>query len=69
MKEEHEALLAGEMSGHIFFADRYYGFDDAIYAAARMSKDRGQSGKPCRASSSTDVPQTVDAGAAPRLPR
>lgn len=35
MKEEH-ALLAGEMSGHMFFADRYYGFDDAIYAARRM---------------------------------
>lgn len=35
MKEEN-ALLAGEMSGHIFFADRYYGFDDAIYAAARV---------------------------------
>jgi len=30
------ALLAGEMSGHIFFADRYFGFDDAIYAAARI---------------------------------
>lgn len=30
------ALLAGEMSGHIFFAHRYYGFDDAIYAAARL---------------------------------
>jgi phosphomannomutase/phosphoglucomutase len=27
MKEEH-AELAGEMSGHMFFADRYYGFDD-----------------------------------------
>jgi phosphomannomutase / phosphoglucomutase len=35
MKEEN-ALLAGEMSGHIFFADRYYGFDDALYAAARL---------------------------------
>lgn len=35
MKEEG-ALLAGEMSGHIFFNDRYYGFDDAIYAAARL---------------------------------
>ncbi len=35
MKEER-ALLAGEMSGHIFFKDRYYGFDDAIYAAARL---------------------------------
>jgi phosphomannomutase/phosphoglucomutase len=35
MKEEG-ALLAGEMSGHMFFADRYYGYDDAIYAAARL---------------------------------
>ena len=35
MKEEN-ALLAGEMSGHIFFADRYYGYDDAIYAAIRL---------------------------------
>ncbi|CAA7620187.1 Phosphomannomutase [Candidatus Terasakiella magnetica] len=30
------APLAGEMSGHIFFADRYYGFDDALYAAIRL---------------------------------
>ena len=35
MKEEN-ALLAGEMSGHMFFADRYYGFDDAVYAARRL---------------------------------
>jgi phosphomannomutase/phosphoglucomutase len=35
MKQE-KALLAGEMSGHIFFAHRYYGYDDAIYAAARV---------------------------------
>jgi phosphomannomutase/phosphoglucomutase len=35
MKEE-KASLAGEMSGHIFFADRYFGFDDAIYAALRV---------------------------------
>ena len=35
MKEEH-ALLAGEMSGHLFFADRYFGYDDAIYASARL---------------------------------
>ncbi len=34
MKEE-KALLAGEMSGHMFFNDRWYGFDDAIYAGAR----------------------------------
>jgi phosphomannomutase len=30
--------LAGEMSGHIFFADRYFGFDDALYAAVRLIK-------------------------------
>ena len=30
------APLAGEMSGHVFFADRWYGFDDAIYSAARL---------------------------------
>jgi phosphomannomutase/phosphoglucomutase len=35
MKEEG-AVLAGEMSGHIFFADRYFGFDDAIYASCRL---------------------------------
>ena len=34
--KETGALLAGEMSGHIFFADRYYGFDDACYAGARL---------------------------------
>ena len=35
MKEEN-AILAGEMSGHTFFRDRYYGFDDAIYAGCRI---------------------------------
>ena len=35
MKEEH-AVLAGEMSGHMFFADRYFGYDDAIYASCRL---------------------------------
>ena len=33
---ELKAPLAGEMSGHIFFADRYYGFDDAVYVAVRL---------------------------------
>ncbi len=45
MKDE-DALLAGEMSGHMFFADRYYGFDDAVYAARRLveivAKKQGQ---------------------------
>ena len=34
--QETNALLAGEMSGHVCFADEYYGFDDAIYAACRI---------------------------------
>ena len=33
---ETRAPLAGEMSGHIFFGDRYYGYDDALYAAVRL---------------------------------
>ena len=33
---ETRSPLAGEMSGHIFFADKYYGYDDAIYAALRL---------------------------------
>ncbi|MBF6571228.1 MAG: phosphomannomutase/phosphoglucomutase [Candidatus Binataceae bacterium] len=34
--KEERAALAGEMSGHMFFADRYYGFDDAIYSSFRL---------------------------------
>lgn len=34
--EETGALLAGEMSGHVFFKERWYGFDDALYSAARL---------------------------------
>ena len=44
MKEE-KALLAGEMSGHMFFADRYFGYDDAIYASARLLEILSDSGK------------------------
>lgn len=40
-----EAELAGETSGHIFFADRWYGFDDAIYAACRLLEYVAESGK------------------------
>ncbi len=46
--KETRAALAGEMSGHLFFADRYFGYDDAIYAACRiveilkrLKKERG----------------------------
>lgn len=45
MKEEH-AELAGEMSGHMFFADRYYGYDDALYAACRLLEIVANSGQP-----------------------
>jgi phosphomannomutase/phosphoglucomutase len=48
MKEEH-AELAGEMSGHMFFADRYFGYDDALYAACRLMEIVAQSGKPMSA--------------------
>lgn len=34
--KESGAILAGEMSGHMFFADRFFGFDDAVYAGARV---------------------------------
>ena len=34
--KETNAILAGEMSGHTFFKDRYYGFDDAVYAGCRI---------------------------------
>lgn len=39
------ALLAGEMSGHIFFRDRYYGYDDALYAALRLLELVSRSGR------------------------
>ena len=42
---ETGALLAGEMSGHICFADNYYGFDDAIFAACRVLQIVAQSNK------------------------
>jgi len=45
MREE-SAEVAGEMSGHIFFADRYLGFDDAIYASARLFEILGHSDRP-----------------------
>ena len=48
MKEE-KAELAGEMSGHMFFADRYYGYDDALYAACRLMEIVARSGKPLSA--------------------
>src|SRR5690606_12147180 len=48
MKEEH-AVLAGEMSGHMFFADGYYGYDDALYAGLRLVDIVSRSGRPLSA--------------------
>lgn len=42
--EKHGALLGGEVSGHLFFADRYHGFDDGIYALLRVLELRQQHG-------------------------
>lgn len=36
--KEVKSVLAGEMSGHMYFADRYYGYDDGIYAACRLAE-------------------------------
>ncbi len=44
--KETGALLAGEMSGHIFFKERWYGFDDALYAAARLLEILVEQSKP-----------------------
>jgi phosphomannomutase/phosphoglucomutase len=57
MKEE-KAVLAGEMSGHLFFADRYFGYDDAIYAAARLLEILSQTGQKL-SDLLADVPRTV----------
>jgi phosphomannomutase/phosphoglucomutase len=57
MKEE-AAEVAGEMSGHIFFSDRYLGFDDAIYASARLFEILAGSDRPLSAMLS-DLPPVV----------
>ena len=62
------APLAGEMSGHIFFADAFYGFDDALYCGLRLLEHRGQpQGEPGRHARRA-APAGQHAGAALRLP-
>jgi len=56
MKEER-AELAGEMSGHMFFADRYFGYDDAIYASCRLLEILSTTGKKV-SELLADVPKT-----------
>src|SRR5207248_11572844 len=55
--QELQAELAGEMSGHMFFADRYYGFDDAIYAACRLLEIVSRCSQPL-SSQLSDLPAT-----------
>jgi phosphomannomutase/phosphoglucomutase len=47
--KETGALLAGELSGHIFFADRFYGFDDATYAGCRILEILSNTDRPLSA--------------------
>ena len=55
--KETNAALAGEMSGHIFFADRFYGFDDATYAGARVLEILSKTDKPL-SDLLSDIPPT-----------
>jgi phosphomannomutase / phosphoglucomutase len=57
LKQEN-AALAGEMSGHMFFNDRYYGFDDAIYASLRLLEILGHEGRGL-AALLADLPKTT----------
>lgn len=55
--KEIKAVFAGEMSGHMFFADEYYGFDDALYAAGRLLRILSHSAVPL-SQLLADVPKT-----------
>ncbi len=57
--KETKAALAGEMSGHIFFADRYFGYDDAIYAAVRVLEIVAQNKNKPLSALLSDLPKTV----------
>lgn len=48
-RAEEKAPLAGEMSGHIFYEDNYYGFDDALYACLRLLEYVGRQSEPVSA--------------------
>jgi phosphomannomutase / phosphoglucomutase len=55
--QEEQAVLAGEMSGHLFFADGYFGYDDAIYASCRLLQILDRAGAPL-SSLLADLPTT-----------
>jgi phosphomannomutase/phosphoglucomutase len=56
--KEIGAQMAGEMSGHLFFADRYFGYDDAVYAGARLLEILSHTDQPL-SELLADVPPTV----------
>jgi phosphomannomutase/phosphoglucomutase len=56
--KETGAALAGEMSGHIFFENRWYGFDDAVYAGARLLEILSNEPRPL-STLLDDVPKTA----------
>jgi phosphomannomutase/phosphoglucomutase len=56
--KETAALLAGEMSGHMFFQERYFGYDDAIYASLRLLEILANSGQPL-SELLADLPKSV----------
>jgi phosphomannomutase / phosphoglucomutase len=57
--KEKDAALAGEMSGHIFFAHRFFGFDDALYAGARLLEILSNTDAPL-SSLLADLPPTIN---------
>ncbi|MBT3196418.1 MAG: phosphomannomutase/phosphoglucomutase, partial [Gammaproteobacteria bacterium] len=59
LKATEGALLAGEMSGHIFFKERWYGFDDALYTAARLLEIVATDGR-STAEIFAELPDTVN---------
>jgi len=57
--KETGALLAGEMSGHLFFADRWFGFDDGVYASLRLAEIVSESQRPL-SELLADLPKTYN---------
>ena len=68
MKEMH-APLAGEMSGHLFFSDEYFGYDDALYAALPLCPHAGGAGQAAERSPGRAAALLCHAGDARGLPR
>ncbi len=68
MKQEH-AELAGEMSGHMFFADRYRGFDDALVRRLPADRDRREIRAAAFGAARRDSENGFDARNSRRLPR